>query len=67
MNILSRELMNEFREIFGKIQSDPNVRAMVLSSSKPDCFIAGADITYVFTVLLFLCAIANNDNAKFFN
>jgi len=40
--------MSEFREIVGKVQGDPKVRAVVVSSSKPDCFIAGADVAYVF-------------------
>ena len=48
MNTLNREVMSEFREVFGKIQNDSKVRAVVISSAKPECFIAGADITYAF-------------------
>lgn len=48
MNTLNREVMSEFRDIVGKIQNDPKVRAVVISSAKPDCFIAGADVAYVF-------------------
>ena len=45
VNTLSREVLGEFEEILGKIQSDPVVKSAVLVSGKPDCFIAGADIT----------------------
>ena len=48
VNTLNREVMSEFREIVAKIQNDSKVRAVVISSSKPECFIAGADIAYAF-------------------
>ena len=48
VNTFNREVVEEFREIFGKIKNDPKVRAVVVSSAKPDCFVAGADIAYVF-------------------
>jgi len=47
VNTINREVLNEFKEVAGKIQNDPNVRAVVISSAKPDSFIAGADIAYV--------------------
>ena len=61
VNTINREVLSEVKEIFGKIQNDSKVRAVVISSSKPDCFTAGADVTYVFflnfrvVVLIFLC------------
>lgn len=36
--------MTEMKEIFNEIQAKPEVRAAVLISGKPGCFIAGADI-----------------------
>jgi len=51
VNTINREVLSEFREIYGKIQSDPKVRAVVISSSKPDCFLAGADVACVFLVI----------------
>ena len=37
--------MNEFDLALKEIESNPNVSAAVLISAKPNCFIAGADIT----------------------
>ena len=54
VNTLNREVMSEFRDIFSKIQNDTKVRAVVISSSKPDCFVAGADVTYVFFTAVLL-------------
>ena len=48
MNTINREVLEEFREIFSKIHNDPKVRAVVVSSAKLDCFVAGADIKCVF-------------------
>ena len=36
--------MSELNEQIDRVQSDPNVKAAVLISGKPGCFIAGADI-----------------------
>jgi len=47
VNTINREVLSEFKDVLGKIQNDSKVRAVVISSTKPDCFIAGADITYV--------------------
>ena len=48
MNTINREVLSEFKEIAGKIQNDPSIKAVVISSAKPDNFIAGADIAYVY-------------------
>lgn len=44
VNTLNNEVSTEFRDVIKKIQNDNLVKAVVLISSKPDCFIAGADI-----------------------
>ncbi|MDR3739057.1 MAG: enoyl-CoA hydratase-related protein [Terracidiphilus sp.] len=44
MNTLSGKLMASFDSVLSTLESDPAVRAGVLISSKPDNFIAGADI-----------------------
>lgn len=44
MNSLNMEVMKEMEGIFNEFQSSPNIRAAVLISGKPGCFIAGADI-----------------------
>nr|CAG4643738.1 EOG090X01G2 [Lepidurus arcticus] len=45
VNTLSREVMAELEELMKQVQNDSNVKAGVLISGKPGCFIAGADIT----------------------
>ena len=47
MNTLNKEVTTEFRDVMQKIQNDSSVKAAVVISAKPDCFIAGADIGYV--------------------
>ena len=37
--------MGEFEEMLNKVNNDSSVKAAVLISGKPDCFIAGADVT----------------------
>jgi len=44
VNTLNEAVSTEFRDVIKKIQNDKAVKAVVLISSKPDCFIAGADI-----------------------
>lgn len=44
VNTLSKEFSTEFEQIFKQVQNDPRVKAIVVISSKPDNFIAGADI-----------------------
>eukprot|EP00013_Stygamoeba_regulata_P011535 CAMPEP_0177678018 /NCGR_PEP_ID=MMETSP0447-20121125/28761_1 /TAXON_ID=0 /ORGANISM="Stygamoeba regulata, Strain BSH-02190019" /LENGTH=178 /DNA_ID=CAMNT_0019186945 /DNA_START=62 /DNA_END=595 /DNA_ORIENTATION=- len=45
MNTLSDKLQPEFEKVFAEASADPNVKAIVITSGKPDNFIAGADIT----------------------
>ncbi|XP_018336166.1 trifunctional enzyme subunit alpha, mitochondrial-like isoform X3 [Agrilus planipennis] len=45
VNSLGTEIMLEFDSILHKIKSDTSVQAAVLISGKPNCFIAGADIS----------------------
>jgi len=44
VNVLSRELFDEFTPIIEKIESDSSIRACVLASAKPGTFIAGANL-----------------------
>lgn len=45
VNKLGPQTVAEFESLFfGRLQDDPDVRAVVLISGKPDTFIAGADI-----------------------
>ncbi len=42
--------MKEFVEVMSEVQNDTRVKSAVLSSGKADCFIAGADIGFVFNL-----------------
>lgn len=44
VNTLSARMSADIRAAMERVESDSNVRAAVLVSAKPDCFIAGADI-----------------------
>lgn len=44
VNSLNEEVMTEIQAIFKEVQTKPEVKAAVLISKKPGCFIAGADI-----------------------
>src|SRR4029078_7951352 len=44
VNKVTAALRAEFGELFGRIESDPTVRGVILMSGKPDTWIAGADI-----------------------
>ena len=37
--------MHEIESVLKNLENDPSVRSAVLISAKPNCFIAGADIT----------------------
>jgi enoyl-CoA hydratase/long-chain 3-hydroxyacyl-CoA dehydrogenase len=45
MNTLNAQLSGEFADVFAKIEGNTAIKAAVLISGKPDCFIAGADIS----------------------
>eukprot|EP00316_Scyphosphaera_apsteinii_P014055 CAMPEP_0119321326 /NCGR_PEP_ID=MMETSP1333-20130426/55103_1 /TAXON_ID=418940 /ORGANISM="Scyphosphaera apsteinii, Strain RCC1455" /LENGTH=64 /DNA_ID=CAMNT_0007328277 /DNA_START=16 /DNA_END=207 /DNA_ORIENTATION=+ len=42
-NTLSDKLMEEFESVSQRVESDPNVKAAVLISSKEGSWVAGAD------------------------
>jgi 3-hydroxyacyl-CoA dehydrogenase / enoyl-CoA hydratase / 3-hydroxybutyryl-CoA epimerase len=44
VNKLTRGVVDEFRALMDRVDSDPSIRAVVIISGKPDLFIAGADI-----------------------
>ncbi|KAF6321181.1 hydroxyacyl-CoA dehydrogenase trifunctional multienzyme complex subunit alpha [Rhinolophus ferrumequinum] len=44
VNTLNKELQSEFVEVMNEIWASDQIRSAVLISSKPGCFIAGADI-----------------------
>ncbi|XP_045142490.1 trifunctional enzyme subunit alpha, mitochondrial isoform X2 [Echinops telfairi] len=44
VNTLNRELQTEFNEVMNEIWASDQIRSAVLISSKPGCFIAGADV-----------------------
>lgn len=48
MNVLSKQFIDEVQVVMKKIVEDSQVKSGVLISGKPGCFIAGADIAYVF-------------------
>ncbi|KAJ0061015.1 hypothetical protein NL108_004732, partial [Boleophthalmus pectinirostris] len=47
VNTLSEQLQSELTEVMGEIWSNGAVKSAVLISSKPGCFIAGADINMI--------------------
>uniref|UniRef100_A0A8C0Q9V5 Trifunctional enzyme subunit alpha, mitochondrial n=1 Tax=Canis lupus familiaris TaxID=9615 RepID=A0A8C0Q9V5_CANLF len=44
VNTLNKELQSEFMEVMNEIWASDQIRSAVLISTKPGCFIAGADI-----------------------
>ena len=44
MNILNQAVMDDFDSLFTEINNNNDIKAVVFSSTKPNCFIAGADI-----------------------
>lgn len=57
VNKVTSGLRAEFAEMFGILESDPLIRAVVLASGKPDTWLAGADIDE-------FLAIANAEEAE---
>ncbi|XP_002913832.2 trifunctional enzyme subunit alpha, mitochondrial [Ailuropoda melanoleuca] len=47
VNTLNKELQSEFMEVMNEIWASDQIRSAVLISSKPGCFIAGADINMI--------------------
>jgi len=44
-NVLNQSFQEEFEQVFTDIAADQSLQGLVFCSSKPDCFVAGADIT----------------------
>ncbi|HEX5409716.1 MAG TPA: fatty acid oxidation complex subunit alpha FadJ [Gemmatimonadaceae bacterium] len=44
VNTLGRAVVEEFSDLFDRVEKDLGIRALVLTSGKPEGFIAGADI-----------------------
>ena len=47
VNLLSREFFGEFAALMDQLVADPEIRAGVLASAKPDSFIAGANVQQI--------------------
>ena len=45
MNTLKAAMIAEFDDILNRLDKSPDCKAVVVISGKPDCFIAGADVT----------------------
>ena len=44
VNVLSTSMLDDFSQLMDTIENDTEIKAAVLYSDKPDCWIAGADI-----------------------
>ena len=44
VNVLSSDMLDDFSQLMDTIENDTEIKAAVLYSEKPDCWIAGADI-----------------------
>lgn len=47
VNVLSKELLGEVAELLEVVETDPDVKAVVLASGKADTFVAGANLDQV--------------------
>ncbi len=47
VNLLSREFFGEFSAVMDQVVGDPEIRAVVFASAKPDSFIAGANVQQI--------------------
>ena len=45
VNTLGTSMVDEFEAVFGEIESDTEIKGVVIASAKPAGFIAGADVT----------------------
>lgn len=50
MNTLKSDFVDTFMKVFGSIENDPEIKAVVFTSGKKDSFIAGADISMLESV-----------------
>lgn len=44
LNFLTQEVMRDFEEIIGELESDASIKAVVFISGKPNTFLSGADL-----------------------
>lgn len=49
-NVLNQAIQDEFEQLIDEVANDKSLTAMVFTSSKQDCFIAGADIQMFETI-----------------
>lgn len=49
-NVLNSEVSTEFETIFAQVESDSELVGLIFTSSKPKCFVAGADISMLQTI-----------------
>ena len=47
VNTINVDMQDEFAGVLDQIENDSNIRAAVLISKKPSCFVAGADIQMI--------------------
>ena len=44
-NVLNQSIQAEFEQIFTDVEADKEIKGLIITSDKKDCFVAGADIT----------------------
>lgn len=44
LNFLTQDVMREFEEIIGELESDSSIKAVIFISGKPNTFLSGADL-----------------------
>ncbi|MCL4132940.1 UNVERIFIED_CONTAM: hypothetical protein GTU68_038570 [Idotea baltica] len=49
-NVLNTEVSAQFETVFAQIEEDTELVGLIFTSSKPKCFVAGADITMLQTI-----------------
>ncbi len=43
-NVLNEAIRDDYEAIIAEVEADPELRGLIFTSGKPDCFLAGADI-----------------------
>ncbi len=49
-NVLNKEIQTEFEQVIAEIENSSDLIGMIFRSSKPKCFVAGADISMLQTI-----------------
>ena len=49
-NVLNEDVSTEFETVFAQVENDSEIIGLIFTSSKPKCFVAGADITMLQTI-----------------